>query len=141
MKLAHGLVRLAGGEPVETLRFTVGPLVESSSDERRVVERTKTLSSAGPAGRSPAFTVIADGVKSNDWPALTIETDDGEPVGAFAWKPLGFIVGTVAVGPTYTDLGILALLVVIRTFLSFSLELEITGRWPWQHDIDSPKGQ
>jgi uncharacterized membrane protein len=51
------------------------------------------------------------------------------------------IVGTVAVGPTYTDLGILALLVVIRTFLSFSLELEITGRWPWQHDINSSKGQ
>jgi uncharacterized membrane protein len=42
------------------------------------------------------------------------------------------IVGTVAVGPTFKDLGILALLVVIRTFLSFSLELEITGRWPWQ---------
>ena len=41
------------------------------------------------------------------------------------------IVGTVAVGPTFQDLGILALLVVIRTFLSFSLELEITGRWPW----------
>jgi len=51
------------------------------------------------------------------------------------------IVGTVAVGPTYTDLGILALLVVIRTFLSFSLELEITGRWPWQPAIDSRKGQ
>jgi Tripartite tricarboxylate transporter TctB family len=29
--------------------------------------------------------------------ALTIETEDGEKVGAFAWKPLGFIVGTVAV--------------------------------------------
>jgi uncharacterized membrane protein len=43
------------------------------------------------------------------------------------------IVGTVAVGPTFQDLGILALLVVIRTFLSFSLELEITGRWPWQN--------
>ncbi len=28
--------------------------------------------------------------------------------------------------------GVLALIVVIRTFLSFSLELEITGRWPWQ---------
>jgi uncharacterized membrane protein len=42
------------------------------------------------------------------------------------------IVGTVAVGPTYKDLGVLALLVVIRTFLSFALELEITGRWPWQ---------
>ena len=42
------------------------------------------------------------------------------------------IVGTVAIGPTFRDLGILALLVVIRTLLSFSLELEITGRWPWQ---------
>jgi len=40
------------------------------------------------------------------------------------------IVGTVAVGPTFQDLGVLALLVVIRTFLSFALELEITGRWP-----------
>jgi len=42
------------------------------------------------------------------------------------------IVGTVAIGPTFKDLGVLGLLVVIRTFLSFSLELEITGRWPWQ---------
>ena len=46
------------------------------------------------------------------------------------------IVGTVAIGPTFRDLGILALLVVIRTFLSFSLELEITGRWPWQSGAD-----
>lgn len=29
--------------------------------------------------------------------ALTIETDDGDPVGAFAWKPLCYIVGCVAV--------------------------------------------
>lgn len=29
--------------------------------------------------------------------ALTIETHDGDPVGKFAWKPLGYIVGTVAV--------------------------------------------
>jgi uncharacterized membrane protein len=42
------------------------------------------------------------------------------------------IVGTVALGPTYQDLWVLALLVAIRTFLSFALELEITGRWPWQ---------
>lgn len=42
------------------------------------------------------------------------------------------IIRTVAVAPTFTDLGVLALIVAIRTFLSFSLELEITGRWPWQ---------
>jgi hypothetical protein len=29
--------------------------------------------------------------------SLTIETEDGEKIGAFAWKPLCFIVGTVAV--------------------------------------------
>jgi uncharacterized membrane protein len=45
------------------------------------------------------------------------------------------IVGTVAVGPTFQDLGVLALLVVIRTFLSFALELEITGRCPWQKSL------
>jgi uncharacterized membrane protein len=43
------------------------------------------------------------------------------------------IVGTVAAEPTFTNLGVLALIVAIRTFLSFSLELEISGRWPWQH--------
>ncbi|HEU4628489.1 MAG TPA: DUF1622 domain-containing protein [Gemmatimonadaceae bacterium] len=41
------------------------------------------------------------------------------------------IIGTVAVDPTFTSLGVLALIVVIRTFLSFSLEVEINGRWPW----------
>ena len=42
------------------------------------------------------------------------------------------IIGTVAVAPTLENLGVLGLIVLIRTFLSFSLELEITGRWPWQ---------
>lgn len=42
------------------------------------------------------------------------------------------IIRTVAVTPTYESVGVLGLIVLIRTFLSFSLELEITGRWPWQ---------
>lgn len=42
------------------------------------------------------------------------------------------IIRTVAVTPTYQSVGVLAIIVLIRTFLSFSLELEITGRWPWQ---------
>ena len=49
------------------------------------------------------------------------------------------IVGTVAVGPTFRDLGVLGLLVLIRTFLSFALELEISGRWPWERN-DEGKG-
>ena len=42
------------------------------------------------------------------------------------------IIRTVAVTPTTESVLVLAGIVAIRTFLSFSLELEITGRWPWQ---------
>jgi uncharacterized membrane protein len=42
------------------------------------------------------------------------------------------IIRTVAVDPTYESLGLLGLIVLIRTFLSFSLEVEINGHWPWQ---------
>jgi uncharacterized membrane protein len=42
------------------------------------------------------------------------------------------IIRTVAVAPTFRSVGVLAVIVLIRTFLSFALELEITGRWPWQ---------
>src|SRR6478736_2543381 len=42
------------------------------------------------------------------------------------------IIRTVAITPTLESVGVLAAIVLIRTFLSFSLELEITGRWPWQ---------
>ena len=44
------------------------------------------------------------------------------------------IIRTVAVTPTFESVGVLAIIVLIRTFLSFSLELEITGRWPWQKE-------
>jgi uncharacterized membrane protein len=44
----------------------------------------------------------------------------------------GDIVRTVAASPTLTSVAILAAIVAIRTFLSFSLEVEISGRWPWQ---------
>ena len=42
------------------------------------------------------------------------------------------IIRTVAVTPTLANVLVLAVIVLIRTFLSFSLEKEITGRWPWQ---------
>ena len=43
------------------------------------------------------------------------------------------IIGTVAVEPTLENLYVLGLIVLIRTFLSISLEVEIDGRWPWQN--------
>ena len=51
----------------------------------------------------------------------------------------GDIVRTVAARLTLTGVAILGLIVLIRTFLSFSLEVELTGRWPWQQrDRGSP---
>jgi len=44
----------------------------------------------------------------------------------------GDIIRTVAVSPTFTSVGVLAVIVLVRTFLSFSLEVELEGRWPWQ---------
>ena len=44
----------------------------------------------------------------------------------------GDIIRTVAVSPTFRSAGVLAVIVAIRTFLSFTLELELEGRWPWQ---------
>ncbi len=42
------------------------------------------------------------------------------------------IIGTVAVDPTFRNIGVLGAIVVIRTFLSFALEVEIHGRLPWK---------
>jgi uncharacterized membrane protein len=44
----------------------------------------------------------------------------------------GDIIRTVATDPTFTSVGVLAAIVGIRTFLSITLEMEVTGRWPWQ---------
>ncbi len=46
------------------------------------------------------------------------------------------IVNTVAIEPTLDSLAVLAGIVLIRTFLSFSLEVEIEGRWPWQRGTE-----
>jgi uncharacterized membrane protein len=50
----------------------------------------------------------------------------------------GDIIRTVAIAPTLTSVAVLGLIVLIRTFLSFSLQVELTGRWPWQAAPDAP---
>lgn len=47
------------------------------------------------------------------------------------------IIHTVAVELTFETVGVLAIVVLIRTFLSFTLDVELTGRWPWQHAADA----
>ena len=45
---------------------------------------------------------------------------------------VGDIIRTIAVEPTLESVGVLAIIVLIRIVLSFSLEVEIDGVWPWQ---------
>ncbi|WP_226581392.1 DUF1622 domain-containing protein [Acuticoccus sediminis] len=42
------------------------------------------------------------------------------------------IIGTVLIEPTLTNLMVLGIIVLIRTFLSFALQIELEGRLPWR---------
>ena len=50
------------------------------------------------------------------------------------------IINTVAIEPTLDSVIVLGGIVLIRTFLSFSLEVEIEGRWPWQRKAAERSG-
>ena len=45
---------------------------------------------------------------------------------------IGDIIRTIVVEPTIESVGVLAIIVLIRIVLSFSLEVEIDGTWPWR---------
>lgn len=52
----------------------------------------------------------------------------------------GEIIRSVAVGETLEAVVVLGLIVLVRTFLSIAIEMEIHGRWPWQrHQILTPQ--
>ncbi len=44
----------------------------------------------------------------------------------------GDIIATVSTAPTMENVMVLGLIVLIRTFLSLSLQVELEGKWPWQ---------
>jgi uncharacterized membrane protein len=50
------------------------------------------------------------------------------------------IIRTVAATPTFESVGVLAGIVLIRTFLSFSLEVELEGRFPWRRAVTQGSG-
>ena len=47
------------------------------------------------------------------------------------------IIRTVAVAPTLDNMIVLGLIVLIRTFLSMALQVELEGRWPWQREAET----
>jgi uncharacterized membrane protein len=76
------------------------------------------------------------------YPFRVYERRDSEDYRELLGKPLllglellvaADVIRTVALEPTLTNIVSLGLLVLVRTFLSWALTVEMEGRWPWQH--------
>ena len=49
----------------------------------------------------------------------------------------GDIIRTVVVADTFENVAVLGLIILIRSFLSVTLHLEVEGRWPWQAEKET----
>jgi uncharacterized membrane protein len=47
------------------------------------------------------------------------------------------VLRTVVLEPTLNNVIALALLILVRTFLSWSMRVEMDGRWPWQPKVSA----
>ena len=89
------------------------------------------------AGSFLALTLFLIGMVRRSAPVETLVASLRSNLGSAILLGLEFlvagdIINTVAIEPTLQSLLVLGGIVLIRTFLSFSLEVEIEGRWPWQ---------
>ncbi len=81
---------------------------------------------------------LRDGVRTSDWRSAypRYRSDIGRGILLGLELLVGAdIISTITAPLTFESVGLLAAIVVIRTFLSFSLETEIEGCWPWQRAI------
>jgi uncharacterized membrane protein len=80
-------------------------------------------------------TFLRDGARTGDWRSAypRYRSDIGRGILLGLELLVGAdIISTITAPLTFESVGLLAVIVVIRTFLSFSLETEIEGCWPWQ---------
>lgn len=105
-----------------------------------IIEATGILLIAGLALYSLVYAVIQR-VQKKDTRHIYHETR--QRLGRGILLGLEFLVAadiihTVAVELTFTTVGVLAIIVIIRTFLSFTLDVELEGSWPWQGKKETP---
>jgi uncharacterized membrane protein len=78
---------------------------------------------------------VRDGRRTGDWQSAypTYRSNIGRGILLGLELLVGAdIISTITAPLTFDSVGLLAAIVLIRTFLSFSLETEIEGCWPWQ---------
>jgi uncharacterized membrane protein len=93
-----------------------------------VVAATSLVRSGGSQGRSAAFQQF----RANFGRAILLGLE---------CLVAAEIIGTVAITPRFQSLGILKMIIAIRTLLSFSLEVEIEGRWPQRRHESGDAGR
>jgi uncharacterized membrane protein len=81
------------------------------------------------------FSFVRDGSRTADWQSAYPRYRSNIGRGILLGLELlvgADIISTITAPLTFESVGLLAAIVLIRTFLSFSLETEIEGCWPWQ---------
>jgi uncharacterized membrane protein len=88
---------------------------------------------------------VRDGSRTSDWQSAYPNYRSNIGRGILLGLELlvgADIIATITAPLTITSVGLLAGIVLIRTFLSFSLETEIEGCWPWQRAAkDAARGK
>lgn len=88
-----------------------------------------------------SYAYLRDGIRSRDWRAAYERYRSNLGRGILLGLELlvgADIISTITAPLTFASVGLLAGIVGIRTFLSFSLETEIEGCWPWQRSRAAP---
>jgi uncharacterized membrane protein len=108
---------------------------------RRIVELTALLFEAGGTFAMSMGALVALGLALRDRAggARTVFRSFRNRLGRAIILGLELLVAadilrTISTEPTLQQVVVLGIVVLIRTFLSFSLEIELEGRWPWQVD-------
>ena len=85
---------------------------------------------------------VRDGTRTSDWESAYPNYRSNIGRGILLGLELlvgADIIATITAPLTFESVGLLAGIVLIRTFLSFSLETEIEGCWPWQRAARDPR--
>ncbi len=106
--------------------------------ERAIEFVTQVIDGVGVAivGGGSLFVLLRHGVRIFRQPSQSSYSELRSQLGRAILLGLEFLVAadiirTVAATPTFRGIGVLALIVLIRTFLSMTLEMEVSGRVPW----------
>jgi uncharacterized membrane protein len=89
-------------------------------------------------------TFLRDGLRTGNWRSCYpgYRSDIGRGILLGLELLVGAdIISTITAPLTFESVGLLAAIVGIRTFLSFSLETEIEGCWPWQRTVKDGRAQ